>query len=265
MILVRGSIKAEATSMQSLVRFCFGKYGTMALNAFLLILAWGFLATYTVIIGDEVPSLLESIIGQPSTKFMEWMMRRRAVVMLASFCVFLPVSMSRSLAGLAKYSGIALAGIVFIIGCVVSVAPSVEPTFKGTSPISIVEVAGIPSAIGVIAFAYVCQHNVLLNYNSMKDATPRRFRNVAGVSIGVTVVLTLICGCAEIVFREKTRPIILESFSKDDVLINICRLLFAVDVKNIRFFFISQDKLLKIHYPIHFLDALHISVAAFCL
>lgn len=237
MILVRGSIKSETTSMQGLVKFCFGKYGTVFLNLFLLILAWGFLATYTVIIGDEVPSLMVSIIGEPSTEFMKWIMRRRAVVMLASFCVFLPVSMSRSLAGLARYSGIALAGIVFIIGCVVGLAPSVEQSYKGNVPISTIIPSGIPSAMGVIGFAYVCQHNVLLNYSSMKDATPRRFRNVAGISIGVTVVLTLICGCAQIVFREKTTPIILESFSKDDVLINICRLLFAVDVSNFWGFF----------------------------
>lgn len=71
--------------------------------------------------------------------------------------------MSRSLAGLAKFSGIALAGIVFIIGCVVGVAPSVPDSFKGDSPLSIISARGIPSAIGILAFAYVCQHNVLLN------------------------------------------------------------------------------------------------------
>lgn len=60
MTLVRGAVRAETTSMQGLIRFCYGFWGTVFLNVTLLFLAWGFLTSYTVIIGDELPSVLKS-------------------------------------------------------------------------------------------------------------------------------------------------------------------------------------------------------------
>ncbi len=69
MTLVRGAVRADTTSMQGLVKFCYGYWGTVFLNLSLLSLAWGFLATYTVIIGDELPAVLHSkklkVVGDP--------------------------------------------------------------------------------------------------------------------------------------------------------------------------------------------------------
>ncbi len=134
--------------------------------------------------------------GEPSTDFMRLFLSRRGQVIISSFLILFPVSMARSLAGLAKFSGIALAAILTIIACTLGVAPTLPESLKGdtTAPFPIIKPEGIPAALGVFCFAYVCQHNILLNYKSLKNATEKRFATVARVSIGVTVLLTLAVG-----------------------------------------------------------------------
>lgn len=97
---------------------------------------------------------------------MVWFVARRSQVILVSLCIILPVSMSRSLAGLAKFSGLALIGIFFMITAILVVSPTVPREYKGAvdEPIKFLQFNGIMNAFGVLGFAYTCHHNLILNY-----------------------------------------------------------------------------------------------------
>ena len=182
MALVKASVKSNTSSFQELVEFCFGRVGIICLNIMLLFFTWGILASFSVILADEMPAVLKRIyfyifkcsfslmyialVGVPGSDFMLWFVARKSQVILVSFFVILPIALSRSLAGLAKFSFLALVGIVFIIGCITAVAPTVPKEFKGAvdEPIEYFRAAGIMNATGVLGFAYACHHNILLSY-----------------------------------------------------------------------------------------------------
>ena len=54
----------------------------------------------------------------------------------------------------------------------------------------------IVQAIGVMAFAYVCHHNIFLVYESLKNSTEARMATATHWSIGASCLLMLIVGIA---------------------------------------------------------------------
>ncbi|KAJ3378562.1 hypothetical protein HDU92_007310 [Lobulomyces angularis] len=239
--LTKASIKSEKKTLQSLTKFCFGERGEVLLNFTLFLIAWGAMASYTVIIGDVLPDILSHAIGTEvnhpkNNVFVNAIISRRGQVILTSFFILFPVSMAKTLAPLAKYSGFALSAIFFISLSVLFVGPTLEggpnpgKFWKGSEPISFIKFDGIPSAIGIFCFAYVCQHNILLNYCSLKNRNIRRFKQVIQFSVGSAVLLTVIIGLAYLTFRENSQSNILNSFPVDNTIISFCRFLFAFDM-----------------------------------
>jgi sodium-coupled neutral amino acid transporter 11 len=114
--------------------------------------------------GDVIPDVLKILMGEPQTEFMKLFLSRRGQLIIISILVLLPISLNRSLSGLANFSIIALIGIMFTIGSLLAVGPTLSPEFAGTpGPISIINPGGISRAIGVFSFAFVCHQNLLLN------------------------------------------------------------------------------------------------------
>lgn len=106
MVLVRSAEVTGKKTIQSLLHYCFGYTGEITINIALVFIAWGAMAAYVIILGDVLPKVLGFLMGEPSTEFMKLFLSRRGQVILSSFFVLFPVSMARSLAGLAKFSGI---------------------------------------------------------------------------------------------------------------------------------------------------------------
>ena len=122
-------------------------------------------------------------------------------------------------------------GVFTIVISILVIAPNLPNSQKGTSDaLTIIKPFGIAGGISVIAFAFICQHNILLNYESLKDASVRKFRGVVGVSLGMTVVSIFAIGMAFLVFKEKSKANILNNFPNDIGWINFCRFLFALDM-----------------------------------
>lgn len=230
MTLVHSAVLTNKTSIQELVKHCFGKWGEAILNIMLFLNTWGCMASYTVIIGDVMPNVMRFLMGSPQTEFMSVFLSRRGQINLICFLIIFPISLARSLAHLGKYSGVALAAIVTIFVSVLAVGPMLPGPFKGSEPISIIKGDGIAGAISVFSFAYVCQHNVMLNYAALKNATPARFAKVTRISLTGAVVFTLTIAMAYLTFREKSKDNILNSFPDSNSVIAVARLLFGMDM-----------------------------------
>lgn len=105
--------------------------------------------------------------------------------------------------------------MIVIVTAVIIRGPQVSPVLKGDPEkrLSLVQ-PGIFQAIGVISFAFVCHHNSLLIYGSMKTPTIDRFALVTHIS----TIFSLVSCCtlaisAFWVFTDKTQGNILNNFA----------------------------------------------------
>ena len=61
--MIEAAHVAQVLSMQQLVETCFGRVGKSFLNIALAFFAWGYLGSYTLILADEIPAVLNSKIS----------------------------------------------------------------------------------------------------------------------------------------------------------------------------------------------------------
>ncbi|KAH9083541.1 amino acid transporter [Lactarius deliciosus] len=157
---------------------------------------------------------------------------RRFIIVLCTLGVSYPLSLYRDIHKLSIASSFALCGMIIIVGSVIFEGPLVSPLLKGdpSKRFSIIE-PGIFQAIGVISFAFVCHHNSLLIYGSLKTPTLDRFATVTHVSTALSfVACTTIAIAGYLVFTDRTQGNILNNFSPNDTLINIARFCFGLNM-----------------------------------
>jgi len=212
---------------------CFGKSGRAAVSVFQFAFAFGGMCAYGIIIGDTIPHVILSIFpGLPNIPVLNLFANRQFVIVLCTVCVSYPLSLYRDIHKLARASGFALVGMVIIVLSVLVEREKVTPDLKGDSSqrFSIVNMQ-VAQAIGVISFAFVCHHNSLLIYGSLKTPTIDRFSTITHISTAISFV----CCCtlalsAYVVFTDKTQGNVLNNFSADDAVINVARFCFGLNM-----------------------------------
>lgn len=73
--------------------------------------------------------------------------------------------------------------------------------------------------------AFVCHHNSLLIYGSLRKPTLDRFAKVTHLSTGISMVMCLLMSIAGFMsFRDKTQGNVLNNFPNDNLMVNVARL-----------------------------------------
>lgn len=112
-----------------------------------------------------------------------------------------------------------------ILLTVLTQGPLQPASLRGPLQGSLLINSGVFQAIGVISFAFVCHHNSLLIYGSLKTPTMDRFARVTHYSTGVSMCACLVMALAGYLsFGEKTQGNVLNNFSSDNVMVNVARL-----------------------------------------
>lgn len=79
--------------------------------------------------------------------------------------------------------------------------------------------------------AFVCHHNSLLIYGSLKKPTIDNFSRVTHYSVGVSTLACLVMALAGfLTFGDRTLGNVLNNFSPDNTLVNIARLCFGLNM-----------------------------------
>lgn len=118
-----------------------------------------------------------------------------------------------------------------IIITVVTQSFRVPPESKGQLDGSLIIRPGIFEAIGVIAFAFVCHHNSLLIYGSLRKPTIDRFSRVTHYSTAISLVACLVMALTGyLTFGDKTLGNVLNNFPNDNLMVNIARLFFGLNM-----------------------------------
>ncbi|PPQ67311.1 hypothetical protein CVT25_005895 [Psilocybe cyanescens] len=212
---------------------CFGSSGRAAVSFFQFAFAFGGMCAFGIIIGDTLAQVLRSVFPTlPTIPILKIFANRQFVIAFCTICFSYPLSLYRDIHKLARASGLALVGMLIIVFSVFIEGPHVPQELKGKQEgkFSIIE-PGIFQAIGVISFAFVCHHNSLLIYGSLRTPTLDRFAKVTHISTLISLISCLMLSIsAYVVFTDKTQGNILNNFPANDTLINIARFSFGLNM-----------------------------------
>ena len=121
--------------------------------------------------------------------------------------------------------------MLIIIFTILTQSFRVPAESKGQLRGSLLIQPGISEAIGVISFAFVCHHNSLLIYGSLRKPTIDRFSRVTHYSTGISLVACLLMALSGyLTFGDKTLGNVLNNFPNDNLMVNIARLCFGLNM-----------------------------------
>ncbi|KAK6347707.1 hypothetical protein TWF718_005544 [Orbilia javanica] len=232
-LIVINSKLSGANSFQSTVSACFGKWGLISISLAQWAFAFGGMIAFCIIIGDTIPHVMAALF--PSLKNMSvlWLLtNRRAVIVLCVVGISYPLSLYRDIAKLAKASALALVSMLVIVVTVVIQGFFVAKELRGTlsGPLLTLN-SGVFQAIGVISFAFVCHHNSLLIYGSLRKPTLDRFARVTHYSTGISMVACMGMAFAGfLTFGDKTMGNVLNNFPNSNLMVNIARFCFGLNM-----------------------------------
>ncbi|PLW05883.1 hypothetical protein PCASD_26335, partial [Puccinia coronata f. sp. avenae] len=212
---------------------CFGFPGKAAVSFFQFIFAFGGMCAFGVIVGDTIPPVLSTLFPFiAKSEWLSFLFSRSFVITFFTITVSYPLSLYRDIGKLSKASAMALLSMVVIVFSVAIGGPSVDTKLKGSSSARWTFIQpGIVEAIGVISFAFVCHHNSLLIYGSLRTPTLDRFAQVTHVSTALSVIACLVMSFSGfLTFTDRTEANILNNFPPDDLLINIARVCFGLNM-----------------------------------
>ncbi|KAH7356658.1 amino acid transporter-like protein [Rhexocercosporidium sp. MPI-PUGE-AT-0058] len=232
-LIVINSKLSGSNSFQGTVEHCFGKTGLIAISVAQWAFAFGGMVAFGIIVGDSIPHVLAAVFpGLGDIPVLGLLTNRRAVIVIFILGISYPLSLYRDIAKLAKASTLALISMVIILFTVVTQGFMVPKESRGTFSTPLLTInSGVFQAIGVISFAFVCHHNSLLIYGSLKTPTIDRFARVTHYSTSISMVACLLMALAGfLTFGSLTQGNVLNNFPSDNIMVNIARLCFGLNM-----------------------------------
>ncbi|GMI15431.1 hypothetical protein TrLO_g6583 [Triparma laevis f. longispina] len=194
---------------EKLAEKIFGRRGYTTISVFMLILAFGAMVAYCVVIGDIVPEIL----GIQRTAA-----SRSLSIVLCSGGVMLPLSLLKNMSNLAFTSFISCAADIVLVFIIMFCSPIGETVseaggFGAVLGGSIIRPATIFSGLGAMSFAFVCHHSSFIVAESLRDSTSERWATVTNISVGMAYSMCLLMGIfGYLGFLADTQGNILKSF-----------------------------------------------------
>ncbi|OQS00441.1 amino acid transporter [Achlya hypogyna] len=240
-VIVRLGDMHSVATYEDLAAAAFGRRGFFTVCFFQFTFSFGANCSYLTVVADTLPPLLGHVLhmpfqnGQPvvATDASVWVTiaanRDLCIVFLAAVVLF-PICLQRNFAALERSSGLSILGMVVCALCLVYKCATEAAAFPHTDTAGAVYdyVAvhrKIFPAIGTIAFAYVCQHQTYLVYNSMLDKSPERFAVLSRGAVLASFVLVVLFGVpGYMLFLKDTRSDIFLNFvDTSDHIVQLCR------------------------------------------
>lgn len=275
-LMVINAKMSGTDTFQATVSACFGKVGLITISVAQGAFAFGGSMAFCVIIGDTIPHVINAIF--PSLKnvpVIGVLAARNSIIIIFTMGISYPLALNRNISHLAKASGLALISMLIIVLTVVIRGPAIDvPNAKFSGPLLTIN-SGIFQGISVISFAFVCHHNSLLIFESLKTPTMDRFALVTHWSTGVSMVACMVMGLGGFfIFKDQTKGNILNNFPADDTMANIARFCFGFNMLTTLplEIFVCREVFLNYFFPLqehdyrkHFITTTVLVVAAMCV
>ena len=220
--LVRDAEILKAPCYGSLAKKCLGSIGEVLVCGGQFVFDVGAALTYLIIFGDTAVSSVEFFVAKPCTHL-------RLICVAGAGLAALPPCLLRDVSGLEGISLLSVAAVFAATGVVISelCTRGQKGTLAITAPSD--EGRGVVAALGLFAFAFVCQDSCFLYYRSLKQRTPSRFSKSTGLALGSSALLCVLFSAAGyLTYGSSTSSNILNDYPIKDVRALIARLLYAV-------------------------------------
>ncbi|VVT46823.1 uncharacterized protein SAPINGB_P001404 [Magnusiomyces paraingens] len=253
-LMVVNAKMSGTDTFQATVAHCFGKIGLITISLAQGLFAFGGSMAFCVIIGDTIPHVILALFPSWETlPVLSFLVRRNSIIVICTTFISYPLALNRDISKLAKASALALVSMLIIVLTVVIRGPQLSSEMKGSFSLPLLTInSGLLQGVSVISFAFVCHHNSLLIYDSLKKPTMDRFAIVTHWSTGVSMVACIAMGVGGfLVFKDRTKGNVLNNFPPDDTMANIARFCFGLNMLTTLplEIFVCREVILNYFYP----------------
>ncbi|NXW15170.1 AVT2 protein, partial [Circaetus pectoralis] len=212
-LLIKGGNLSGTNTYQELVR---KTYGLVAM------------ISYNIITGDTLTKVFQRIPGVGPDNVLT---DRHFIILLTTIIFTLPISLYRDIAKLGKVSLISLILTIVILIIVMVRTVTFSPEVPKSENAWIFAKSNAVQAVGVMSFAFICNHNSFLIYGSLEEPTLKNWSRVTHVSVSLAVVISVVfAACGYMTFTGYTEGDIFENYCRDDNLATFGRFCYGVTV-----------------------------------
>ncbi|XP_026678543.1 putative sodium-coupled neutral amino acid transporter 11 [Diaphorina citri] len=224
-LMVRSGHLSGTYSYQGIMEASFGYPGYVVLSLMQFVYPFIAMVSYNIVVGDTITKVSVRLFSLKATSLFA---RRDFVVGLATLFITIPLCLFRDLAKLARWSLASLVLVLFILMCILIRLGTIEETVPETEDAWAFADTGMVPAIGIMAFAFMCHHNVFLLYESIEGASQFVWDKLTHISVAVAFVVSLLFGIAGYAtFTGNVQGDLLENYCWYDDLMNLARLAFS--------------------------------------
>lgn len=190
-LLIETAKHVDVSTYERLAEASFGRLGFNFISIAMFIMAYGAMVGYMIIIKTNLSFLLGV---EEGNVYME-----RAVLTVSTLAIIMPLSLQRDMSNLSKTSAIS---VIFdtILVVIVAVLSPVRQSVKDAGGIMVLLADASPdittffTGIGVLCFAFVCQHSAFIIAASLDKPTRARWNMVTGIALGTCCILATAMG-----------------------------------------------------------------------
>ena len=176
-LMIIAGQKMNVVNYEDLGYECYGLWGYISVSLSLFLLDYGVMLTCLIIIGDCSFAILN--IWDYSSYF-----DRQLVILIVSMVIIFPLCLRRNIAHLEifsvfKFLGLLTVGAAIIYECIVKYQKDTATHTNMFENILWWDITGVPFALGIFAFAFVCHDTAFLYYQSLYNPTLIRFTRLS--------------------------------------------------------------------------------------
>jgi len=209
-LLIETAKHVDVPSYEMLMEAAFGSVGFYAVSVCMFIMSYGAMVSYLIVVKDTLPVILGF---DPDDELM-----KRSVLTVSSMVIMFPLSCQRDVANLAKTSTLSVIFDIIMVFIVVIFAPASTSISNAGSLQNIISESTIYPrtffvGLGVLSFAFVCQHSAFIIAGSLKNPTKQRWGTVTKCAMIICGILATSIGViGYIAFGNDTTGNILNNF-----------------------------------------------------
>lgn len=190
-LLIETAKHVDVSTYERLAEVSFGKRGFIAISLAMFVMSYGAMVGYMMIIKNNLSYLLgvsdDNVYVQ------------RAVLTISSLMIMLPLSMNRDMSALSKTSSISVIFDGILVGIVAYFSPFHSSIEEAGGLLEVMQtsqpdIRTFFIGIGVLCFAFVCQHSAFIIAASLENPTRQRWNAVTGIALSVCAILASIMG-----------------------------------------------------------------------
>jgi amino acid permease len=191
-MLIECGIKNQKYNLEELSEYLLGPAGYYLALGSMFLFAYGGQTAYLIIVGDTIPLVLRLLL--PSSAAILY--NRQFIVAIFGIFVILPLCLLKDMSKLAWTSFLSIAAdVILVLVVFVAVFNARDPQDKHFEGHDLSDVnASLFAGVGTMSFAFVCQHNSFLVFQTLQNPTVSEWKKVANISISFSYVVCLVLG-----------------------------------------------------------------------